>query len=104
MMIFTTKHLEVTMNNNKQTAVEYLYREMLTSDAELNANVIDAATCIERKMKAYEQAKIMEAELIESLQQPTLELQKCDMCGFSPSVIYRTKKGTLCKDCMQKIK
>lgn len=91
------------MSNNK-TAVDYLYREMLLCDAELNANVIDAATCIERKMKAYEQAKIMEAELIESLQQPTVELQKCDMCGFAPSVLYRTNKGTLCKDCMQKMK
>jgi|694.fasta_scaffold23983_1 hypothetical protein len=100
----TTKNLEVTMNNNKQTAVDYLYREMLFCDAELNANVIDAATCIERKMRAYEHAKKMEAEQIAEHQQPQVELQKCDNCGFSPSVIYRTNKGTLCKECMQKLK
>jgi hypothetical protein len=97
--------------SNKQSPIDYLYREMLLCDAELNANIIDVVAYLERKIKAFENAKQMQEELITELREKAISeikdaknqyIQACDACEFKPSVLYNTAKGTFCHECYKK--
>ena len=52
------------MSNNKLSAIDWLYREMLLCDVEQSMNLIDAVECIQRKMDAFDKAKEMEKQQI----------------------------------------
>ena len=60
--LFTTKHSEVTMTNNKQSSVEWYIEKILDLDYEYAKGLITLGVWSERKNALIEQAKEMQQE------------------------------------------